>query len=138
MASDALLTLATANTIVNTATAPTALGIGPNIQSPVLDLKTIQGTRRSNPLTAYILYTAASATSSGTVLFTVEHSDDNSTWYVLHAADQGPVNLTSTAATGQTWVTIGRSKRYVRLNAYVGGAGATLTISQAVVRMSEP
>src|SRR5579883_235980 len=101
MASDALLTLATANTTINTTTAPTALGVGPNGQTS-LDLKTLVGTRRSNPLTAYILYSAASTSSgTGTALFTVDHSDDGSTWYVLHGADQGPISLSTTAGAGQ-------------------------------------
>lgn len=143
MPSDALLTLATANTAVSTTTAPTSLGVGPNAQT-TFDLKTVVGVGKNHPLTAYVLYDAASTSSgTGTALFTIEHADDNgsgspASWQILHASDQGPISLTTTASTGQCWITIARSKRYIRLNALLAGTGATVTIAQAVVRESEP
>jgi hypothetical protein len=167
MASDALLTLIPHNTASSTSppvsagsgnevtfsslTAPTALGVGPNPATGIntanfIDLKTIQGTRKHNPLVAYILYdTASTSSGTGTALFTIDHADDSTTtpgtpgtWQVLHASDQGPINLTTTAATGQAWITIGRSKRYIRLNVFLAGTGGTINVSKADIRIAEP
>lgn len=88
-----------------------------------LDLKT--GTPRRG-LKARIKYSAANTSSgAGAVTFTVQHSDDNSTF-----TDCGDHSLTlsTTAQAGVAFIPFETSKRYVRLAiTAISGTGATVT-----------
>lgn len=117
MANDALLTLQAS--VTKTAT----------FNGTALDLKT--GTPRRG-MKAKVYYSAATnASGSNTVTFSVDHSDDNSTFYSLASQVETPIALSTTAQQGEIHVPFETSKRYVRLTVTVSGAGSTPTVTYA-------
>jgi hypothetical protein len=95
-------------------------GAGVNLKS---------GTPRRG-LKARVLYSAASnASGSNSVTFTIEHSDDDSTYALLASGAADAVALGTTAKAGQLFIPFETSKPYVRLVATVSGAGSTPTIT---------
>lgn len=115
MPTDALLTLQPS--VTKTAT----------FQGTAVDLKT--GTPRRG-LFARVIYSAATnASGSNTVAFTVEHSDDNSTFYTLASDVEYNLALSTTAQAGEVFIPVNTSKRYVRLVCTVSGAGSTPTVT---------
>lgn len=115
MAVDALIQLQA--TVTKTAT----------FQGTAVDLKT--GTPRRG-LKARVIYSAATnASGSNTVAFTIEHSDDNSTFYTLSSNVELNVALTTAAQSAEIFLPFETSKRYVRLVATFTGAGSTPTIT---------
>jgi hypothetical protein len=80
-------------------------------------------------LVARVLYSAATnASGSNSVTFTIEHSDDNSTFYTLASAAAQVINLSTTAQAGEIFLPFRTNKVYVRLVATFAGAGSTPTI----------
>lgn len=115
MATDALLQLQASVTKTST------------FQGTAVDLKT--GTPRRG-LKARVIYSAATnASGSNTVAFTIEHSDDNSTFYTLSSNAEYNLALSTTAASGEIFIPFETSKRYVRLVATITGAGSTPTVT---------
>lgn len=102
-----------------------------------VDLKT--GTPRRG-LKARVIYSAATnASGSNSVTFSIEHSDDNSTFYTLTSGAAQVVNLSTTAQSGEIALPFETSKRYVRLVATVAGAGSTPTITyQGDIMLARP
>lgn len=105
-------------------------------QSTALDLK---GTPRRG-LKARVIYSAATnASGSNTVAFTIEHSDDNSTFYTLSSDTENNLALSTTAQTGEIFIPFETSKRYVRLVATISGGGSTPTVTyQGDISLSRP
>lgn len=95
-------------------------------QGTAVDLKT--GTPRRGLKARVIYKNATNASGSNTVAFTIEHSDDNSTFYTLSSNVENNVALTTTAKSGEVFIPFETSKRYVRLVATFSGAGSTPTI----------
>lgn len=92
-----------------------------------VDLKT--GTPRRG-LFARVIYSAATnASGSNTVAFSIDHSDDNSTFFPLSSGTENNVALSTTAQSGEFFIPVVTSKRYVRLTATFSGAGSTPTIT---------
>jgi hypothetical protein len=86
--------------------------------------------KSARALFAQILFSAASnATGSNTVTFTIEHSDDNSTFYLLASGADQVITLTTTAQHGQIFIPIVTDKKYVRLVVTVAGSGTVPTIT---------
>src|SRR5690242_10546905 len=89
----------------------------------------IKGTPRRG-LFARVIYSAATnASGSNTVAFTIDHSDDNSTFYQLASGVENNIALSTTAQSGEFFIPVNTSKRYVRLTATFSGAGSTPTIT---------
>lgn len=119
---------ADANAVLQASVTKTA-----SFNSTALDLK--GGTPRRG-IYARILYSAATnASGSNSVTFSLEHSDDNSTFYRRTDGAAEIINLSTTAQSGEIVLPIDTSKRYVRLVATFAGAGSTPTItySSAIV-----
>lgn len=115
MPTDALITLQPS--VTKTATFN---GVG-------VDLKT--GTPRRG-LFARIIYSAATnASGSNTVAFSIDHSDDNSTFYQLTSEVEANIALSTTAQQGEIFLPVNTSKRYVRLTCTITGAGSTPTVT---------
>ena len=96
-------------------------------QSVAVDLKT--GTPRRG-LKARVIYSAATnASGANTVAFTIEHSDDNSTFYTLSSNVENNIALSTTAQSGEIFLPFETSKRYVRLVATITGSGSTPTVT---------
>ena len=77
-----------------------------------------------------MIYSAATnASGSNSFTFSVEHSDDNSTFTALASGAADIVNLSTTAQAGEIHIPFETSKRYVRLVATLTGAGSTPTIT---------
>lgn len=115
MATDALIQLQASVTKTST------------FQGTAVDLKT--GTPRRG-LKARVIYSAATnASGSNTVAFTIEHSDDNSTFYTLSSNAEYNLALSTTAQSGEIFLPFETSKRYVRLVATITGAGSTPTVT---------
>jgi hypothetical protein len=115
MATDALLTLQ--SSVTKTAT----------FNGTAVDLKT--GTPRRG-LKARVIYSAATnASGSNTVAFTIDHSDDNSTFYTLSSNAENNIALSTTAQSGEIFIPFETSKRYVRLTCTISGAGSTPTVT---------
>ena len=92
-----------------------------------LDLKT--GTPRRG-MKAHVYYTAATnASGSNTVTFSIDHSDDNATFYPLANQADTPIALSTSAQQGEVYVPFETSKRYVRLTVTIAGGGSTPTVS---------
>src|SRR3954467_5768250 len=78
-----------------------------------VDLKA--GTPRRG-LKARVIYSAATnASGSNAFTFSVDHSDDNSTFYALSSGAADVVTLSTTAQAGEIFIPFETSKRYVRL-----------------------
>src|SRR5689334_8688720 len=74
------------------------------------------GTPLDAPLWARIIYSAATnASGSNAFTFTVEHSDDNSTFYLLASGASDVITLSTTAQAGEIFIPFVTRKRYVRL-----------------------
>lgn len=81
-------------------------------------------------IVALVNYSAASnATGANSVTFSVEHSDDDSTYYALSSGAADVINLTTTAAAGEIFIPFRTDKRYVRLVATVAGGGTVPTVT---------
>jgi len=80
---------------------------------------------------ARVGYTAASvATNTSSLVFSIEHSDDNSTWYAHTSGAADAVTLTTTAKSGEIFLPIKTQKRYIRLVATLTqGTGTTPTFT---------
>jgi hypothetical protein len=104
--------------------------------STAIDLK---GTPRRG-LKAQIDYSAATnASGSNSFTFSIEHSDDNSTFYALSSGASAVVTLSTTAQAGEIHIPFETDKRYVRLVSTLAGAGSTPTITRgAWVVLSRP
>lgn len=88
------------------------------------------GTPLADPLWLRVIYSAATnASGSNAVTFSVDHSDDNSTFYALTSGASDVVNLSTTAQSGEIYLPFVTRKRYVRLTATFSGAGSTPTIT---------
>lgn len=96
-----------------------------------VDLAT--GTPRGRTLTARIIYSAASAASgTDTVIFSIDHSDDNSTFYALASGAANTITLDTTSSapkSGQIFIPFETSKRYVRLTVTFSANSHTDTIT---------
>src|SRR5688500_18306314 len=74
-------------------------------------------------LVARVVYSAATnASGSNAVTFSIDHSDDDSTFYALSSGAADVVNLSTTAQTGEIFLPFRTNKRYVRLTCTVSGA----------------
>lgn len=98
-----------------------------SFNSAGVDLKS--GTPRRG-IYARILYSAATnASGSNSVTFSLEHSDDNSTFYRRTDGASEVITLSTTAQAGEIVLPIDTSKRYIRLVATIAGAGSTPTVT---------
>jgi len=105
---------------------------------PSLNLPT--GTPRRG-LKARVLYSAATnASGSNSVLFQIDVSPDNSTWYSAEFADADKaVALSTTAQSGEIYIPFETSQPYIRLTATFSGAGSTPTITyQGDITLGRP
>jgi len=92
-----------------------------------VDLKT--GTPNEG-LVAVVRFSAATnASGSNSATFSIDHSDDDSTYYALTSGAADVVNLSTTAQAGEIFLPFRTRKRYVRLTVTVAGAGSTPTIT---------
>jgi hypothetical protein len=92
-----------------------------------VDLKV--GTPRRG-LNARFLYSAVTnASGSNSATFSVEHSDDNSTFYALSSAASAIITMSTTAQAGEIILPFITEKRYVRAVLVIAGAGSTPTIT---------
>ena len=83
-------------------------------------------------LVAQVNYSAATnASGSNSVTFSIEHSDDNSTFYALTSGASDIINLSTTAQAGEIFMPFRTNKRYVRLVSTFAGAGSTPTITRS-------
>jgi hypothetical protein len=98
-----------------------------SFNSAGLDLKT--GTPRRGMLARVSYSAAANASGANSVTFSIEHSDDNATFYALTSAAADVINLSTVAAAGVIGIRFATRKRYVRLVATFAGAGSTPTIT---------
>ena len=91
-------------------------------------------------LVAQVNYSAAAnASGSNTITFSVEHSDDNSTWFALSSGAADVITLTTAALVGEQFIPIRTNKRYVRLVTTFAGAGTSPTITrQAALVLNRP
>lgn len=97
-----------------------------SFNSAGLDLS--KGTRLEG-MVARVLYSAASnASGSGTVTFSIEHSDDNAAFTALASGAADKITLTTTDQAGEIFIPFQTSKRYVRLVCTISG-GTTPTIT---------
>jgi hypothetical protein len=108
-----------------------------SFNSTGLDLKT--GTPPRG-LMARVIYSAASnASGSNTLVWSVEESDDNGTFYANKSKAADVVTLSTTAQAGEVFLPFTTRKRYVRLVLTVAGAGASPTVTyQGDIVQSEP
>lgn len=99
----------------------------------------IKGTPRRG-LFARVIYSAATnASGSNTVAFSIDHSDDNSSWNQLTTGVENNIALSTTAQSGEIFLPINTSKRYVRLTTTISGAGSTPTVTYgAEFSLSKP
>lgn len=104
--------------------------------STAVDLK---GTPRRG-LKAQINYSlATNASGSNSFTFSLEHSDDNSTFFAMSSGAANIINLSTTAQSGEIHIPFETSKRYVRLVSTLAGAGSTPTITRgAQIVLSRP
>lgn len=88
------------------------------------------GTPLADPLWARVIYSAATnASGSNAFTFTVEESDDNSTFYLIASGASQVVTLSTTAQAGEIFIPFITRKPYVRLVVTQVGAGSTPTIT---------
>lgn len=81
-------------------------------------------------LVARVYYSAAAnASGANTVTFSVDHSDDDSTYYALSSGAADVVTLSTTAQSGLVYIPFETNKRYVRLTVTVAGAGGSPTVT---------
>jgi hypothetical protein len=98
-----------------------------SFNSTGFDLKT--GTPRRGLKARFVYSAAANASGANSVTFSVEHSDDNGTFYPLASGASDIINLTTTALSGEISIPFETSKRYVRAVATFAGAGGSPTIT---------
>jgi hypothetical protein len=91
-------------------------------------------------LVAQVNFTAAAnASGSNTVVFSVEHSDDNATFFALTSGASDVITLSTTTQTGEQFIPFRTNKRYVRLVSTFAGAGTSPTITrQAAIVLNRP
>lgn len=81
-------------------------------------------------LMARVLFQDAKVDSgTATAVFSIEHSDDNSTFYALSSGAADTVALATAAKSGELFIPITTRKRYVRLVLTVAGSGTNPTIT---------
>lgn len=101
-----------------------------SFNSTAVDLKT--GTPPRG-LVARIIYSAASAASgTDTVIFSIEHSSDNSTFYALASGAKDTITLDTTSSapkSGEIFIPFRTTLRYVRLVVTFSSASHTDTIT---------
>lgn len=80
-------------------------------------------------LMARVLYnSAANASGSGVVTFSIEHSDDNVAFVALASGAADKITLTTTDQDGEIFIPVTTNKRYIRLVCTIAG-GTTPTIT---------
>lgn len=107
------------------------------LQASVTKTATFNGTgidwatgNSPRPLFARVIYSAATnASGSNAFTFTIDHSDDNSTFYLHTSGAADVITLSTTAQTGEIYIPILTKKRYIRLTITQVGAGSTPTIT---------
>jgi hypothetical protein len=96
-----------------------------------VDLAT--GTPRGRTLVARVIYSAASAASgTDTVIFSVDHSSDNSTFNALASGAKDTITLDTTSSapkSGEIFIPFETSLRYVRLTVTFSANTHTDTIT---------
>jgi hypothetical protein len=81
-------------------------------------------------LAAVVQYSAATnASGANAFTFSVDHSDDDSTYYALASGASDVVTLSTTAQAAEIYIPFMTNKRYVRLTVTQVGAGSTPTIT---------
>jgi hypothetical protein len=102
-----------------------------------LDLKT--GTPRRG-LKAKVLYSGGTATGgTATVTYTIEHSTDNSTFYLAASGAADAIALTSAGGiAGEFHIPFETSKRYVRTVWTVTGGTSPSIIHQVDITLGRP
>ena len=114
MATDALLAFQTP-LVTKTAT----------FQSTGLDLVT--GTPRRGLKCRVIYKNASTSSGAGSVTFRVTESTDNSTFTGIYQSTEATITLSTTAVSGEIYIPVETSKRYVRLElSAISGTGATV------------
>jgi hypothetical protein len=107
------------------------------LQASVTKTATFNGTGLNIPtgtprrgMKARFLYSAATnASGSNSVTFGIDVSADNSTWYSDFIAADQVVNLSTTAQSGEVYLSFETGQPYVRASAVFAGAGSTPTIT---------
>lgn len=106
--------------VLQTEATKTATANGPAVD-------TMKGTQ-GRTLWARVNYKAATNVSgSNGVVFSIEESSDNSSFTQVSAAPS--IALSTTAQTGEIFLPVLATKRYVRLTATISGAGSTPSIT---------
>lgn len=92
-----------------------------------------------NILWARVIYTATNTSAgAGALTFEVQESSDNSTFVKLTQVSESVITLSTTAQSGEIFIPIVTSKRYVRLSlTSISGTNATTTYKADLV-MSKP
>jgi len=102
-----------------------------------LDL--LVGTPRRG-LFAVVRYSAAAnASGSNVVTFSIDESDDNSTFYQKTVDAFDAITLSTTAQAGEIFLPFETSHRYVRLTVTITGSGVSPPITyQAFIQLGRP
>jgi hypothetical protein len=87
-----------------------------------------------------VIYSAAAnASGSNTVVWSIEESDDNVTYYANKSKAADVVTLSTTAQAGEVFLPFTTKKRYARLVTTIAGAGASPTVTyQGDIVQAEP
>lgn len=81
-----------------------------------------------------VVYSAATSTTTNTATFSVDESSDNATFFQKTVDNADVLNLTTAAQSGEIFIPIETSKRYIRLSVTVAGAGtASVTYKGEIV-----
>lgn len=81
-------------------------------------------------LVARVYYSAAAnASGSNTVVFSIEESSDNATFYAVASAASSTLTLSTTAQSGEVFIPFISNKRYCRLVCTIAGAGVSPTVT---------
>lgn len=96
-----------------------------------------KGTRLDG-MVARVMYSAAgTASGTGTLTFSLEHSDEASSGFTTLVSGE-PLSLTSTAKAGSQMLKFYTDKRYVRLTTTISGGTDPTVDVEAEVTFSKP
>lgn len=87
------------------------------------------GTPRRGMRARFLYSAATNASGSNSVTFGIDVSADNSTWYSDFIAADQVINLSTTAQSGEIYLTFETGQPYIRANCVVAGAGSTPTVT---------
>lgn len=120
------------NLVLQASTTQTASfnSAGVSMRQPSATSLTNAGGTPRRGLAARIGYSAASnASGSNSVVFSIQHSDDNSTWTTIAQQLEAALALSTTAQAGVFTIPFSTDKPWVRLVMTLSGGGSTPTVT---------